>query len=149
MELVNILKGIELFRGLSDEQLARLAAISHLETYPADALIFSQGSPGDKMYVIARGEIEVRFKDHQGVAHSAIYLGAGQLFGEMALLDQGERSASVIAVQDGTEVYAISSSDFLALCQADTALGFIMMRNMALDLSFKLRHRNLDPATGL
>ena len=67
----------------------------------------------------------------------------------MALLDQGARSASVIAIEDGTTVYGISSQDFMNLCKTDTAIGYVMMRNMALDLSFKLRHKNLDPSAGL
>lgn len=145
MELVKILKGVELFRGLNAEQLERLAAISHQEVYNADQVIFDQGVPGHKMYVINRGEVEIRI--NAGSKHTSLYLGQGQIFGEMALLDQSDRSAAVIAGQDNTIVYSISSSDFLTLCTSDTALGYIMMRNIAMDLSFKLRHRNLDPSS--
>ena len=149
MELVQILRGVGLFQGLTADQLKRLASISQRELYEADALIFSQGSVGDKMYIVADGQVEIRFDDPEGGDHTALYLGSGQIFGEMALLDQGSRSASVLAVQSDTEVYAISSQDFLALCSADTPIGYIMMRNMALDLSFKLRHKNLNPSAGL
>lgn len=147
MELVDILKGVELCRGLNTEQLGRLAAISHKEEYNADQPIFDQGTRGEKMYVITRGEVEIRIKDGKGSKHTTLYLGQGQIFGEMALLDQSDRSAAVIACRDHTTVYSISSGDFLNLCTSDTALGYIMMRNMAMDLSFKLRHRNLDPSS--
>lgn len=147
MDLIDILKGVELCRGLNAEQLSRLAAISHQEQYQADQHIFEQGVRGEKMYVITRGEVEIRVKDGRGSKHTTVYLGQGQIFGEMALLDQSDRSAAVIACQDNTIVYSISSEDFLALCTSDTALGYIMMRNMAMDLSFKLRHRNLDPSS--
>lgn len=146
MELAKILKGVELFRGLNVEQLERLAAISQQEVYNADQVIFDQGTPGHKMYVITSGEVEIRIRDGKGGKHTTLFLGQGQIFGEMALLDQGDRSAAVIACQDNTILYSISSSDFLNLCTSDTALGYIMMRNMAIDLSFKLRHRNLDPS---
>lgn len=146
MQLVDILKGTELFRGLNAEQLERLAAISHKETYTADQVIFDQGTPGEKMYVITQGEVEIRVKNGKGSKHTTLYLGRGQIFGEMALLDQSDRSAAVIAMHEHTVVYSISSSDFLNLCTSDTALGYVMMRNLAMDLSFKLRHRNLDPA---
>jgi CRP-like cAMP-binding protein len=149
MELAQILKGIELFQGLSAEQLQRLASISQKETYNAETAIFGQGSPGDKMYVVGDGQVEIRVADGSGSQRAALYLGQGQIFGEMALLDHGPRSASVIAIQDNTSVYAISSAAFMNLCQTDTAIGFIMMRNLAMDLSFKLRHRNLDPAENL
>ncbi|MBI5668718.1 MAG: cyclic nucleotide-binding domain-containing protein [Chloroflexi bacterium] len=147
MELVEILKGVELCRGLDAQQLGRLAAISHREEYNADQPIFDQGTHGEKMYVITRGEVEIRIKDGKGGKPISLYLGQGQIFGEMALLDQSDRSASVIACQNNTVVYSISSDDFLNLCTSDTALGYIMMRNMAMDLSFKLRHRNLDASS--
>ena len=147
MELVQILKGVDLFNGLDNNQLQRMVSISQREVYDADAVIFSQGSHGDKMYVVMSGQVEIRFEGESG-DKTALYLGSGQIFGEMALLDQGARSATIVAVQDGTEVYAISSRDFVALCTADTAIGYIMMRNMALDLSFKLRRGNLKTAAG-
>lgn len=146
-QLIDILSTVELFSGLNREQLGRIAAISRPETFKTDDTIFRQGSQGDRMYLVAEGQVEIRFNDSQGGDHAVLYLGTGQLFGEMALLDRGARSASVVAVQDGTVVYSITSADFMALCEADTAIGFIMMRNLALDLSFKLRHKNLDPST--
>lgn len=149
MELVQILRGVELFRGLNAEQLQRLVSIGHPETYAADDVIFSQGNAGDKMYILTKGQVEIRADGHKGRNAAMIYLGEGQIFGEMALLDHGARSASVIAIEDETTAYAITSADFDELCATDTAIGYIMMRNMALDLSFKLRHKNLDPSAGL
>jgi CRP-like cAMP-binding protein len=146
MELIKLLSAVSICSGLNAQQLARLAAISQAEVYNTDAVIFKQGAPGDKVYIVTRGQVEIRFDDAGG---TALYLGAGEIFGEMALLDKGTRSASVLAVEDGTELYAISHNDFMALCQQDTAIGFIMMRNMALDLSFKLRRNNLDPTSNL
>lgn len=144
MVLTELLKHIELCRGLSEAQLQRLADISTTETFGEDEVIFAQGALGDKMYVIGQGQVEIRVVDASGNKHIAVYLGEGQIFGEMALLDQGSRSASVIAVQDGTSVYSIPGAAFTELCQSDTGIGYVMMRNMAQDLSFKLRHRDYD-----
>ncbi len=149
MELVQVLRGVELFRGLDTQQLQHLADISQQETYQTDEVIFNQGDPGDKMYVITQGQVEISFDDGKGGGHTGLYLGQGQMFGEIALLDQGARSASIVAIEDNTVVYAMPSDKFVALCKADTAIGYIMMRNMAVDLSFKLRHQNLDPSAGL
>jgi len=66
------------------------------------------------------------------------------VFGEMALVDRGARSATVRCVEDGTVLYVIPRKDFWALCDNDHHIGFIVMRNIAFDLSFKLRHRNLQ-----
>ncbi|GAG41297.1 unnamed protein product, partial [marine sediment metagenome] len=46
-------------------------------------------------------------------------------------------------VADGTVLYAISRDDFIELCDEDTRIGYVIMRNIAADLSFKLRHYNL------
>lgn len=149
MELVQVLAGVALCSGLSPSQLASLAAISHREVYNTDAVIFNQNDAGDKMYLITRGQVEIRLNDASGGNFTTIYLGQGQIFGEMALLDQGARSATVLAIEEETELYAINANEFVNLCQADTAIGYIIMRNMALDLSFKLRHQNLDPSASL
>ncbi len=76
-------------------------------------------------------------------ARSLVVLGKGQVIGEMALIDQGYRSASVRATKEGATLYLIESDDFYHLCQENNHIGYMVMRNMAIDLSFKLRHRNL------
>ncbi len=143
-EIKQILKYASLFRGLNDTQLGRVAEIAQNELYNIKDVIFSQDTTGDKMYIISSGQVEVRVQDTNGQSHSAIFLGQGQVFGEMALLDQGNRSASVIAAQNNTVVYSIPGAAFTTLCQQDTGIGYIMMRNIALDLSFKIRHQNYD-----
>lgn len=142
MELLNVLKRVELFRGLNDNQLHKLADISRKESYAGGEVICHQGDPGDKMYVIADGQVEIKVRDSVGTTYSAVYLGEGQVVGEIALIDQGNRSASVVAVEDDTVVYSFPNGQFTALCQSDTGIGYIMMRNLAQDLSFKLRHRD-------
>lgn len=144
-ELLQILKGVELFRDLSEDQLDQISKISKKEAYSKGEVICKQGDPGDAMYVISAGQVEINVRDNNGNAYPALYLGAGQLVGEMALVDEGTRSASVIGLEDKTLVYTIPNNKFTALCVADTAIGYIMMRNIAQDLSFKLRHRDFDP----
>lgn len=145
-ELLQILKGVELFRDLSEEQLNQISKISKKEAYSKGDTICKQGDSGDAMYVISSGQVEINVRDNNGNTYSALYLGVGQLVGEMALVDEGTRSASVIGVEDQTIVYYIPNDKFTALCVADTAIGYIMMRNIAQDLSFKLRHRDFDPS---
>ncbi len=142
-DLIKLLKTVELFEGLSDEQLRRLAEISREERYERGDEIFAQGDEGDKVYIIRRGQVEVVIDRRSGAPRSQIYLGQGQIFGEMALVDMGPRSATVRCIRDGTVLDVIKRGDFIRLCEEDTAIGYIVMRNMAADLSFKLRHYNL------
>lgn len=146
MDIQPIMKRVELFRGLSDEQLQQLIDIAQEERFQRGTSIVTQGSIGDKMYIVGDGQVEVQVRDSDGTTYAAIYLGEGQVFGEMALIDQGKRSATVLAVDNDTVLYALPSGAFNALCQRDTNIGFVMMRNIARDLSFKLRHRDFDPS---
>jgi len=66
----------------------------------------------------------------------------------MALIDRGKRSATVRCSQNNTVLHSIQGDAFTALCEENTAIGYVIMRNMAVDLSFKLRHRNLDLGAG-
>jgi CRP/FNR family transcriptional regulator, cyclic AMP receptor protein len=144
-DLLKLLKAVELFIGLNDQQLQRLIDISQEKTFKAGEVIFNQGSEGDKLYLIRHGQVEIRVETDAGQSRSQVYLGQGQIFGEMALIDYGRRSATVRAITNGTIVDVIDRDAFTHLCDEDNNIGYIVMRNMAVDLSFKLRHRNLDP----
>lgn len=146
MNLKQIIKMAELFRGLSDEQVQHIANLCHEQNFANGITIFEQGAVGDKLYIVGGGQVEVSIRDTDGTSRPAVYLGEGQVFGEMALIDDAPRSASVISADDPTILYSISSEEFIALCTTNTDIGFVMMRNIAQDLSFKLRHRDYDPS---
>jgi CRP/FNR family transcriptional regulator, cyclic AMP receptor protein len=144
MPVIEVLRHVELFRGLTDAQLDRIGQISTLEIHPRGNIIFEQGAVADKLYVIGAGQVEIAVTNAQGERYPAVYLGAGQIVGEMGLVDAGKRSAAAIAVEEQTQVYCIDALDFQQLCEQDTAIGYLMMRNIAQDLSFKLRHTDSD-----
>ncbi|MEP7291339.1 MAG: cyclic nucleotide-binding domain-containing protein [Chloroflexota bacterium] len=143
-EIIQVIQHIEVFHGLNEAQLARVAAIIQQESYGSGDMIIRQDDPGDSMYMIGQGQVEVLKRDSRGEQRTALFLGEGQVFGELALLDQGLRTATVVADNDPTLLYCLKREPFEALCHEDSALGYLMMRNLALDLAFKLRHQNLD-----
>jgi len=134
-----------LFDGLTEEQFERLASIFDERTYKRNELVFSQGDEGDRLYIVRSGFVKVIVDDQEGQENprTIINLGRGQVFGEMALVDRGKRSATVRSVDDGTTVHSVSHEAFNDLCEEDTAIGYRVMRNIAADLSFRLRVRNL------
>jgi CRP-like cAMP-binding protein len=151
MSVTELLRHIELFAGLAPEQVERIAALGREAKYNAGDTIIHEGDPSDDLYIIGNGMVEVvvaggAIPDVPGEPHlnSLVRLGQGQVFGEMALVDQGARSATVRCVEDGTALYVIPRRDFWTLCEGDHHIGFVVMRNIAADLSFKLRHRNLQ-----
>jgi CRP-like cAMP-binding protein len=143
-DIVRLIKQIEVFHGLNDAQLERVAKIIRRESYKGGDVIIRQDDTSDSMYMIGQGQVEVMKRDSRGENRTALYLGEGQVFGELALLDQGLRTATVVADEDPTLLYSLTREAFEGLCRADSALGYLMMRNIALDLAFKLRHQNLD-----
>lgn len=142
--LPELLPSVELFHGLSAEQVAAIRAISTRREFSAGAVILEQGTPGDSLYIIGGGQVEIRIRDANGGTHTRLYLGPGQIFGEFALLDGGQRSATIRADEGGAILFQIQRGPFLALCEQDTRLGYLVMRNLALDLAFKVRHRNAE-----
>jgi CRP/FNR family transcriptional regulator, cyclic AMP receptor protein len=144
------LKTLDLFNGLNLQQLQALAAICHESTMQQGETVLDENRASDEMYIIATGEVEVLLGVH-GEPHlssssgpvSIGRLGAGQVFGEMALVDQGPRSATVRCVADTTQLLTLQRNDFIQLCEQDHYLGYVVMRNIAADLAFKLRTRNL------
>src|SRR3990172_2488820 len=104
MSLLSIMKQVELFRGMNEEQLARVGSLSRKEVFAVGAVICRQGDPGDNVYIISKGQVEIVVSDGRGSSFPALYLGSGQVVGEVALIDEGPRSASVIAAENDTTV---------------------------------------------
>jgi CRP/FNR family cyclic AMP-dependent transcriptional regulator len=144
MELKKLLRGVELFGGLTDAELDEISAICQEKRLNRGEYLAVEGKKGDDLFVITEGAVEVLVGEEQGSPKVLINLGTGQLIGEMSLVDQGPRSASVRAIQSPTLVQVIHHRDFHTLCQRNTHIGYVVMFNMAADLSFKLRHRNLS-----
>ena len=142
MSISNLLKRVQLFANLALEELEQLAAICTEQKIAAGETIISQNTTGNEMYIVAQGAVEVYI---QGLsdARSLVVLGKGQVIGEMALIDQGYRSASVRTTREGATLYLIESDAFYELCDQNNHIGFVVMRNLAIDIAFKLRHRNL------
>jgi len=152
MVTVEALKRVEILIGLTEEQLARVLEICQTRTYNDQDIIVREREPSDEIYVINRGSAEVILSGGRVTAealaapgpNAVISLGQGQTFGEMALIDMGPRSATVRCTSDASELYVIRREDFVRLCEQDTDIGYKVMHNLAAELSFKLRHRNLS-----
>jgi CRP-like cAMP-binding protein len=136
------MRKVHLFAGLAQSELAQLAGICSEIGKGSGGLIIEQNTTGTEMYIIVQGSVEVFIKglEEESVL---IFLGQGQVFGEMALLDQGYRSASVRATSEGCKLYLLEYQKFRELARSNRNIGFQVMRNLASDLAFKLRHRNL------
>lgn len=140
------LRGVEIFAGLTDAQLGHMAAVCQAARVAADAAIFREGDGGAELYVVLEGSVQVLINTRQpdgSMALSTINaLHGGQCFGETALLSQALRSATVVAAEP-TTLLLLHEPDFRALCEADPQIGYCVMQNLAQDLAYKLRSSNL------
>lgn len=118
--MIEILKNIPFFSGLSDEDLQQIVEKIKLEYFPADHVVFSEGDPGDIMYVIKRGEVQV-IRDNAILA----VLKDGQFFGEMALVSDEPRNASIKTVSD-VEVLTLAKEDFKNLLETNSSIASIV-----------------------
>ncbi len=108
LESWDLVVRLPLFRNLGASSLSEIAGLLKVQTCAADAVVVRQGQPGDSMYFIAEGEVEVR----RGAQR--VPLAAGQFFGETALITGEPRNASIVATEP-TRLLRLDVSDFRGL----------------------------------
>src|SRR5262245_4509542 len=116
---------IPLFAGLGRRHLNKVAALARIRRLQKGATIVAAGEPGDALYVVLDGEVSV---ERRGLP--AITRGAGSFFGEMALLDGGPRSATVVA-RGSVVCLTISRSGFQKLLRREPAMSAALLRELA------------------
>jgi signal transduction histidine kinase len=107
------LRQIPLFADLSEEDLEQLYQMAETVSIPAGQLVLQEGDQGDSLYVVLTGELEVTKRQGSQDILLAVYM-PGQFFGEMALLEQAPRSASVRTLQE-SRLLVISQAAFQTL----------------------------------
>lgn len=148
---VNYLKQSDIFYQFTPTQLEMVANLCQEVVFQAGEVIFKENSSSKELYIIAQGEVEIRInpalisapgKAKQDEATIAI-LRRGQSFGEVALVDEGLRSASAHAAQNDTRLLVIPRDKLIMLCETYPQLGYRLMYNLAADLAMKIRNTDL------
>jgi CRP/FNR family cyclic AMP-dependent transcriptional regulator len=139
--MLELLKKIPLFENLSEYELEEIDKICIREAHAKDTIIFFEGDPGNRCYVIIKGEVRIS-KLIPNIGEEALaVLKAGDYFGEMALIDNFPRSAHAIANTD-IEVLAINKTDLDKVLIADRELGYKLLWTFTRTLSKRLRETN-------
>ena len=146
MSVVNILKQADIFDELTNTQLELIGSICSERHYQSGDIIFEENTPGDELYVIANGEVEIQVdpsmvgKEQGQGLHTIATLRRGQSFGEVSLVDEGLRSAGAACSAPDTYLIVIPRDKLMLLCDTYPQLGYRLMRNLAADLAMKIRH---------
>lgn len=137
MVITELFSKVPLFEGISPEDRAALARAATLRTYRRGETIVQQGQPGDAFYVLVKGRVAVAIASPDGREVVLNTLGEGDHFGEMALLDDAPRSASVVA-QEKSDLAILSRAVFLDLLRSN----FVLTRALLAAFSARLRRAN-------
>lgn len=141
----------EIFDNFTPTQLELVAAICEPGAYKKGDVLIREYENTTALYVIARGSVEI-FVSADVVGESVqpgseevriTELRQGQVTGEVALVDQGTRSATVRVNRDDTYLLKISRQRLMLLCDTYPELGYKLMKNLAADLAFKIRNTDL------
>lgn len=136
--ILSILKGLEIFSDLDHMALEKLSYLFVEHIYNQGEIIFEEGNVGNSMMVITSGEVRVSQTAGEGNEEALIILKEGDLFGEMALIEDLPRSATTIA-HTNTIAFEISRGDFLNYIRQDCSSGLKIVMKLARILSSRLR----------
>lgn len=135
-----LLRRIKILANLKDAQLAHLSDFMEMQEVPQHSVVFSQGDVGDAMFLVLGGELRARTMVGELETLVATF-GAGDFFGDMALFDNGPRSADVVANVD-SNLLKISAINFYRLVREAPALATPFLQATARTLSSRIRADN-------
>lgn len=131
-EKISCLKNIELFKDLKEDELRKIADKLTEKVYPPNAVILKEGASGETMFFIKEGMVEVKRREpYMGVNLTVTTLGKGECFGEMALLNDTPRSATVLVATQPTVVLWLEKNSFHELLMEYPSLSLSLNRILA------------------
>lgn len=138
-------ESLDIARGLEAGELETLRKALQAREVAPGATVFSQGEEGDALYVLLRGTASVRLQLREGGDRRLVTFSPGTVFGKMALLDKGQRSATVVA-DEALQCYVLERASFEELAAAHPRIGMVLLANLARELTLRMRRANLTMA---
>jgi len=133
-----LFRKLSLFAELDDRELASIAGVAKTRRYAKDDVIFHADESGDVFCVIREGKVKITMISPEGKEIILSMMGPGDFFGEMALLDDAPRSATVVALEP-LEVLTIYRNDFLEILKDN----FSITRKVLSELSRRVRRMSM------
>jgi CRP/FNR family cyclic AMP-dependent transcriptional regulator len=125
-----MLKNIPLFSVLADEELDAISRLAVTRNYPKNSIIINEGDHTDSLYVILSGKVKIFLTDDQQKEVIVAIQREGDYFGELALLDEAPRSASVMTMEP-CSLLIVSRGAFERHLANDPKLAISLMRGLA------------------
>lgn len=122
-----------LLANLDEADLVAILALAHEESYPAKHVLFHEGDTGDRLLVLLEGRVKVSLSSPEGKEAILSLLEAGQLIGEMSLLDGGSRSATVTTME-ASRFLVIWRKDFIRFLEHHPRVAMTLLQALSLRL---------------
>ena len=123
------LSHISIFKGLPDAELAALQELCITRTYPKNTVIINEGDQANAMFICTSGKVKVYVSDENGREFVLNSMGEGEYFGELSLLDDETRSASVMTTDKSTFTI-LYKDDFTKVIINNPNIGLTLLRNL-------------------
>ncbi len=127
--MVEMLKNVPIFDNLSDDELEAIRSCAVTRNFPKSSVIINEGDSSDSLYIIVKGRVTIYLSDENGKEVILNSQSEGDYFGELALVDDDKRSASVVTAEKSTFL-VISKSDFKKVLSAHPGLAFNLIRGL-------------------
>jgi signal transduction histidine kinase len=128
-DLFAFLKKVYFFQDLPDEQIKKIQQVCHQIEYQPGQVIFEEGSQADRFYIVAEGAVEV-WKDYRLPEKDLLAIHErGHLFGEMALIDELPRSATLVA-KESTRLFYIDRDDFHTIIEDNSEIAISILKSV-------------------
>lgn len=124
-----LLRNVPLFSVLPESQLALLTSVVSRKSFARHKAIIAAGDPTESLYVVISGRLKVMMSDDEGREVILAILGPTEYFGEMGLLDDSPRSATVVTLE-ACELLVLSKRDFNACLQENFEMATTVMRGL-------------------
>ncbi|MEX0800623.1 MAG: Crp/Fnr family transcriptional regulator [Dehalococcoidia bacterium] len=126
----DLLRRVPFLAVLADGDRAALAASARRRRFRRAQAIFHKDEPGESLFIVERGSVRIYLPSPQGADLTLAVLGAGDFFGDMALLDGGPRSASAMALEE-TSALVLERGDFTSIIESRTESAMAVLASVA------------------
>lgn len=140
------LEEIELFKGISEDALKKLATILSEKDYKPGETIFNAGSKGEEIFFIKKGNVKIVLPLASGTFYHLVTISKGSFFGDMAFLDHRKRSAEALAIDD-VSLYILPRSSFDEVAKQFPELAGIFFEKLAFSIAHRLRQSDKELKT--
>ena len=137
MDSAAFLESLPFFQGLQPGDRQRILQRFHVEDHEVEEVIFFQGQPADRLYLLASGQVEIRFKPDDGEALTVSVIEPGGVFGWSAALGRRSYTSGAVCTESGHSL-SIRSRDLRRIFEENPATGVILLERLAEVIAMRL-----------